>query len=139
MRKRTTVNIAVILAEINKKNMLSTCAAEVRQGWNSLLESILMAANVYRGFGYLRASDVPKDAKPGIAFRSRTGRDLTARQFDIRRDDPEVTDETYFPDESRRVYYIDHALTAAYRDVVASEDLPRQRPITAQDSGASGR
>jgi hypothetical protein len=110
-KKRVTVNIAVILADVNRKNQLSTCSPEVRAGWNSLLESILFAANLYIGFGYLYAKDVPIGQKAGITSRAPDGADLG---------------KNVFPDESRRVYYVDAPIQAAYRELWHSESFAQQ-------------
>lgn len=83
---RKTVEITAIIDEVNRRNRGSTCAAELRMGWNSLLEGILKDANVYAGFGYLVADQLEGDAigqNPGMAYDN----------------------GTTFPDESRVYYY----------------------------------
>ena len=86
MAVRKTVRIAKILENVNYRNKHSTCVPGIREGWNTMLEEILMDADAYAGYGYYEKKDVPEGCEPGI----------------IRHDDP--TDNE-FPDETRRFYY----------------------------------
>lgn len=97
MGRRKTIEIKTILDNVNRMNAESTVSPAMREGWSSLLESILMDANVYRGFGYLEAHHVPAGQLPGV----------------IRRTVEEGGN--VFPDESRRVYYTHPALTTSDR------------------------
>jgi hypothetical protein len=94
-RKRKTVQLGTLIEEINSRNRLSTCSPDVRKGWNALLDSVLIGANVYAGFGYLSPKDVPKGQLPGIT------RPLASGQH---------VDKANFPDDSRIVFYVDKAL-----------------------------
>lgn len=85
---RQTVSIYKLLETVNYRNQHSTCAPEVREGWNSILENILMDAEVYGGFMYLDETQVPKGHLPGIVRNT---------------EKPEGPHR--FPDETRRVYY----------------------------------
>ena len=84
-RKRKTVTIEFIKDLVNRRNRQSTCTEEVRDGWNSVLSEILMAANVYNGFRYLGAKEVPPGQEPGMV--------------------PHEDGTKTFPDGSRRHYY----------------------------------
>lgn len=86
MKKKKTVNIKWLVEEINRKNRESTCPRDVRNGWNSLLETIMMQANVYNGHSFLKADEVPAGHLPGIV-----------------RDGEK---NLILPDDSRRVYFI---------------------------------
>jgi hypothetical protein len=77
-----TIKVVDIIARVNARNRCSTCPAETRQGWNSLLEEVLAATDNYAGFGYLKETEVPRGEQPGIAGNGT------------------------FPDESRRTYCI---------------------------------
>lgn len=90
MAKRKTVSIRSLVENVNARNLKSTCSPEARTAWNLLLEGILMDAQVYAGFGYIREG-LPDGQEPGV------------------RVDPE-TRATTFPDESRRFYYMHHSL-----------------------------
>lgn len=64
-----------------------------------MLESILMASNVYAGFGYYKAEELPKGEKPGIIP-------------DGNPDYPENSNCRHvFPDETRIFFYADRKLT----------------------------
>jgi hypothetical protein len=80
---KKTVRIADLVALVNEHNRVSTCAPDIRNGWNALLEEVLHAADAYRGFGYLSAGDVPAGHAAGMIG--------------------EVGNFS-FPDESRRCY-----------------------------------
>ena len=84
MGKRKTITVLALLESVNHRNRHSTCPADVRSGWNSILEEFLQDTGNYNGFGYLRSRDVPDGCLPGIEG---TCSPIT------------------FPDESRRIYY----------------------------------
>ena len=84
MAKRKTFDVAKLRDNVNQRNKKSTCAAEVRQGWNSLLESILHDTGNYKGFHYLKKEEIPADQSPGIVW-NKEGKPT-------------------FPDETRRIY-----------------------------------
>ena len=89
MRQKKTISVEFIKDIINYKNHMSTCAPEVRRGWNSILQDILMQTGNYRGFYYLRSGEVPDSEVAGI---------LTNAQGDIcYREDG----MPFFPDETR--------------------------------------
>lgn len=52
MRKRKTVSIASIVGEANRMLSLVTMTSDEKQGICTLVESVLMSANAYRGFNY---------------------------------------------------------------------------------------
>lgn len=66
---RKTIKIRDLILEVNRRNRESTCSAEVRRGWNTLLADILCDNNVYAGYGYVEPrptgdyypGDWPKD------------------------------------------------------------------------------
>ena len=66
MANKKTVKIVELINQVNDKNKKSTCNADVRRGWNALLESVLMAAECYEGFRYLHTDEVPTGELPGI-------------------------------------------------------------------------
>lgn len=86
MSKRKTAQINDLIDFVNERNRVSTCESSVRDGWNAMLERVLMDADVYAGFGYLRDTDTPEGQLPGIA------RDASGNADS-------------FPDESRRFYH----------------------------------
>ena len=86
MVQRKTVEVAKLIATVNRRNIHSVCSPEVREGWNSLLEMVLHATGNYKGFHYLYQKDVPVGEKPGIIF-----------------DESEAHNHQY-PDETRRAY-----------------------------------
>ena len=66
---RKTIKIIDLIKEINMRNKKSVCPSDVRSGWNSILEDILVENNCYAGFNYLSSSDLIGYAKkydPGI-------------------------------------------------------------------------
>jgi hypothetical protein len=83
---RKTVDIAKLVDMVNRRNKLSTCSADLRHGWNSLMEEVLGITDTYAGFGYLTAEEVPEGCSPGIRKSEVFGNE--------------------FPDESRRIYYL---------------------------------
>ena len=59
-RPRKTVHLRELVDWVNERNVSSTCDPKVREGWNALVNSALMEADAYAGFGYLRADELPK-------------------------------------------------------------------------------
>lgn len=142
-RKRKTFDIAELLYTVNSRNAGSTCSPEVRQGWNSLLETVLHGADLYNGYGYLEQGNLKGSAvnsKPGIEFREVFGDEpgpcdtvITAGEFfdalsaenAMRERRGECGIHTpfgkarVFPDESRRTYYVPRTLVDAYRKLEA--------------------
>ena len=66
MPKRKTFPVNKLIENVNERNRLSICSAEVRNGWNSVLTDILMATDNYEGFRYLQSNEVPHGELPGI-------------------------------------------------------------------------
>ena len=89
-----TVKIADLIDEVNRRNECSSCEPSVRQGWNSLLESILMGADVYNGFGYVTELKFPANTLDGCVVGM----------------DKDEDGNNIFPDETRRYYYASHKL-----------------------------
>jgi hypothetical protein len=121
--KRSTVSIKGLIEQVNAQNRLSTCAPQVREGWNSILEGVLHAGNVYAGFGYLTHAEVPSGHPAGIVHED---------------------DGVVFPDETRRYYIIHRALKGEKlrrigKNVYVSEGprLPRD-PVGAHGTLPSG-
>jgi len=85
-RPRKTIGLSQLVTMVNDRNRASICSRECRDGWNSLLEDILMKCNAYGGFRYLRADEVPHGQLAGEAF------DTHLRRI--------------FPDETRRCYIV---------------------------------
>ena len=77
---------------VNERNRTSTCAPEIRQGWNTALENVLHDTGNYRGYGYLTEDEVPAGQRPGIR---------QTLPYDQRKPGYKPS----FPDESRRYYY----------------------------------
>ena len=90
MSKRKTFDVRELIETVNSRNRASTCDPKVREGWNSLLENVLFACGVYKGFSYLSASEVPAGQPAGII---------------------PVDSGFCFPDESRRCYHMHRSLT----------------------------
>jgi hypothetical protein len=148
-RKRKTFSVAQALFDINQKNQLSTCSAEVRQGWNSMIETILMAAEVYTGFGYLRSPDLPTGQKAGIRFTNAMGVELTAEEYYDRLTTDHANqkrglptrytgDQKSYPDESRRTYYVHGHITAEYRAIAKKHEQEHgtiRLPLSAEQAG----
>lgn len=88
---RKTVAIKDLIEKVNRMNRMSTCGRQHRDGWNTLLEQVLVEADVYRGFSYLEQGDVPPGSPPGI----------------IRGATPEGN---IYPDDSRRAYQLHYSL-----------------------------
>lgn len=152
-RKRKTFDIAELLYTVNSRNTGSTCSAEVRQGWNSLLESVLHGADLYSGYGYLEQKDLKGSAvnsRPGIEFvqlpewvedtsEPAPGLEtvIESREFfdTLNAENARLDREGYtgvhspphmsrrFPDESRRVYYVPQTLREAYSKLEAQHRL----------------
>ncbi|MCK9600958.1 MAG: hypothetical protein M0R06_18090 [Sphaerochaeta sp.] len=80
---RKTVTIQTIVDEVNHRNKVSTCNPQVREGWNALLEGILLETDTYGGYRYLEQCAVPEGQLPGIV---------------------RTMGDPIFPDETRRVY-----------------------------------
>ena len=127
MPKRKTFSIAKLIHTVNQRNEASTCSAEARQGWNSILSQVLMDADVYSGYNYLGPESVPAGQKPGIDFERADGSSLTPTEFYERLDAaqsekllkglevaPKNGDTRVFPDESRRFYYVDASFIKEY-------------------------
>lgn len=115
-----TVKIADILQTVNERNQTSTCGPEIRQGWNSLLESILMANVLYIGFGYLMDWEVPKGNLAGMVHLDSKGKVLSREEFMdemslANREERKPACGTTFPDDSRRAYFVHHELLNDYR------------------------
>ncbi len=160
-RKRKTFDIAELLYTVNSRNTGSTCSPDVRQGWNSLLESVLHSADLYNGYGYLEQGDLKGSAvnsRPGIEFVSlpewvedtRTPAPavetvIEAREFfstldaeNARRSRNGETGvhtpphmDRRFPDESRRVYYVPSSLRDAYSKLEAEHRLGQASTLRA--------
>lgn len=90
---KKTFSVYELLRIVNERNLKSICSADIRQGWNSLLEEVLHKTGNYSGYGYLEQKDVPEGCRPGIAKTS--------------------LGQRYFPDETRRLYYIKPELVNA--------------------------
>ena len=105
MNYRKNVSIRSLIMQVNKMNAESTCSKEVRQGWNGLLEDIMMDAKVYAGYGHLRADQVPADCLPGI-----TG----------------TSGNYQFPDDTRRFYYISGVLAPNHKMTANDYRLEQQ-------------
>ena len=63
-KSRKTVKLKEIVDLVNERNKKSTCDPKTRQGWNSLLEQLLMQADNYQGFRLLEQNEVPENHKP---------------------------------------------------------------------------
>lgn len=73
MARRKTVNLKELIEEVNTRNRCSTCRPDIREGWNTLLESFLHGAGVYSGFFYLAPEQIPEGQLPGINCSIYTG------------------------------------------------------------------
>jgi hypothetical protein len=132
-----TVKIAEILQTVNARNEGSTCSREMRQGWNSLLESILMAAGVYIGFGYLLKTEVPVGHSPGMEYLDPEGESITVEEFldemtTANKEGRKPACGTAFPDDSRRTYFVHHELQPDYQaaEIAASRPGEIEEPET---------
>lgn len=86
MSKRKTIQIQRLRDIVNNRNINSTASADERSGWNSLLSEVLHSTGNYKGFAYLRSSELPADILPGIVFDAENG-------------------NHQYPDPSRIVFY----------------------------------
>ena len=96
MPAKKTVRLADIVDEVNRRNRQSTCNRDVRAGWNSLCESLMMQADNYGGFGCLDSAQLEGDAKgyaPGIVWGYNESGDRDNKL-------------NLYPDDTRRVYYL---------------------------------
>lgn len=50
---------------VNRRNRLSTCPADIRFGWNDVLEEVLLQKGQYFGFRYLCRDEVPRGEASG--------------------------------------------------------------------------
>lgn len=78
------MNAARVVEIVNRKNRVSTCLADIRKGWNLLLEEILLETDTYGGFVFLSESEVPDGQPPGYAI---------------------YHNRQVWPDDTRRRYY----------------------------------
>ena len=92
---RKTFDVITMIDDVNARNRKSVVSADVRNGWNSLLETLLHDTGNYAGFNYLEASEVPEGALPGIVWAQNQNGARYAKSF---------------PDESRRFYYVHRKL-----------------------------
>ncbi len=160
-RKRKTFDIAELLYTVNSRNAGSTCDPAVRQGWNSLLESVLHGADLYNGYGYLEQGDLKGSAvnsRPGSDFVSlpesvedtstpapavATGSEAREVFDTLNAENARLHREGYtgvhspphmsrrFPDESRRVYYVPASLRDAYSKLEAQHRLGQASTLRA--------
>jgi hypothetical protein len=96
---RQTKRIAILnmIENVNRKNRESTCSADVRQGWNALLEDMLHATGNYSGFGYYSNDELPASMAPGVRYETNDdGVRLPAADMNERFRDC---------DDTRRFYY----------------------------------
>ena len=63
---RKTFDVEALKTEVNRRNQESTCNADKRAGWNSMLEEVLHSTGNYKGFGFLTPDKVPEGKAPGI-------------------------------------------------------------------------
>jgi hypothetical protein len=84
-RGRKTIHVRAIVDMVNSFNAQSTCAPEVRRGWNHLVSDILHDTGNYNGFNYLTEAMMEVEAPPGV-IHTPGGKPV-------------------FPDESRRFYF----------------------------------
>jgi len=84
--KRKTFSVEALKRKVNHRNKESTCVAATRDGWNSVLEDVLLETGNYNGFRYLKQEEVPPGRLPGIVWH----------------EDPK---KRLFPDEGRREYF----------------------------------
>lgn len=66
MKEKKTLTVQSLLDEVNRRNECSVCDPKVREGWNAILETMLMAAGAYHGFRFLGIDEVPMGQDPGI-------------------------------------------------------------------------
>lgn len=95
--KRKTVNVKALVEEVNRRNRHSTCAPDVRQGWNSLLETVLHLTNNYDGYGYYIDEDLGESIIPGVRYETNeSGVRVPCKDYKERFRDT---------DDTRRFYY----------------------------------
>lgn len=90
MTRRKTFRVRSLLDSVNYSLACSTCESAVRRGMASVLETVLLEANVYAGYRYLEQHEVPKGQLPGIVR--------------------EADGNCEFPDPTRRHFYTHIAL-----------------------------
>ena len=61
-----TVSVAQLVELINRRNRFSQDDPPVRQGWNSIVEEILLRTGNYKGFKLLGPGEVPVGHLPGL-------------------------------------------------------------------------
>ena len=66
MSRRKTFDVGALITVVNRRNKFSTCDPKVREGWNNILEEVLVQTGNYSGYVYLGPSDVPKGQLPGV-------------------------------------------------------------------------
>ncbi len=94
-RPRKTVELRELVKWVNERNVTSTCDPKVREGWNSFLNSLLMEADAYAGFGFLRSYELTGEAEgkpPGIIY------------------DTSGNNQHQFPDETRIRFFLRYGL-----------------------------
>ena len=96
---KKTISIKRIVEIVNERNEKSTCGKGEREGWNSLLETILLETDNYEGFTFLTDSQVPSTEKPGIRGENRP--DLTASDIADRFEDTDHTRLVYHTNSNR--------------------------------------
>jgi hypothetical protein len=126
-RIRKTANIASILKRTNYRLAHSTVSPDTRRGWASMLETILLEAGLYAGFGYTTDADMERvglpNEKPGIRYHDGEGNPVTAEEWVADLVHAKAKDGLSrgyvqeFPDESRRFYYVHVAIHADYRNI----------------------
>ncbi len=133
-RIRKTASIAAILKRTNYKLAHSTCPPDVRRGMADMLETILMDAGLYGGYGYITSENMAENDMaselPGVRYyHFSTGDEVDpsrffAEQSDLRECAAPSTGfckkrlgqyRQEFPDESRRFYYVVAAIAIEYR------------------------
>jgi hypothetical protein len=92
-----TLKIKSMIDDVNYRNHVSTCPAEARQGWNTLLERLLMDADVYAGYNhYDKLAPEAGNHAVGIVWK--------------RDSEGNIKGPHIYPDDTRRHYYIHHSL-----------------------------
>ena len=99
---RPSKSIAYALHEVNRRNRLSTCDPKVREGWNALLESLLLKSNCYEGYGYLKQVQVPYGELPGYK-------------------EVEAGEGFEYPDKTRVTYNVSPKLRRWYQEIEKAE------------------
>jgi len=52
MQLRKTIKVIDLIEEVNCRNRVSMCDPKVRDGWNSLAESLLLRCDAYAGYTF---------------------------------------------------------------------------------------